>query len=122
MKYLDYYSLCKVLKQFPVIILSFYIAVTSALFTSVPLTQYVYVNDVVTYECATNVAGYTITLFFGTNVMETVTDIQNGKRVTFTAAIEFNSTYVFCFARMGTITNSTNVAYLYIQGNPLKKS
>ena len=82
------------------------------------MTQYVYVNDTVTFECAGfNGTGFTLSFFYGTNVMEIETDLPNGgKRTTFTATSEVNGTDIVCAARMGIMINITEVAYIYIQG------
>ena len=86
-------------------------------FSIVPVTQYVYFNDNVTFECSTNLTGYTLSFFYGTHVMPTETDLPNGgKRTTFTANSTLNGTDIFCLARMGSMTNTTEVAYIYIQG------
>ena len=81
------------------------------------MTQYVYVNDTVTFECSTNLTGYTLSFFYGADVMPTETDLPNGgKKTIFTAIITANGTNIFCLARMGIMTNISEVAYLYIQG------
>ena len=87
------------------------------IFTIVPVTQYVYVNDNVTFECSTNLTGYTLLFLYGTDVMPTETDLPNGgKRTTFTATSEVNGTNIVCAARMGIMINNTEAAYIYIQG------
>ena len=84
------------------------------------MTQYVYLNDTVTFECATNLTGYTISFLFGTDPMDTITDLSNGgKRTTFTATSEINGTNIICLARMGIMIFNTDAAYLYIQGMPI---
>ena len=93
---------------------------TIGIFELVPVTQYVYLNDTVTFECATNLTGYTISFLFGTDPMDTVTDLCNGgKRTTFTATSGINGTNIICLARMGIMTFNTDAAYLYIQGMPM---
>ena len=42
------------------------------IFTIVPETQYVYLNHNVTFECATNLTGYTLTFSYGGAVDATV--------------------------------------------------
>ena len=82
-----------------------------------PETQYVYLNDSVTFECATNLTGYTCFFFYGTDVKEVETNLPNGgKKTIFTATSQVNGTYIFCVARKGSVTNSTDLAYIYIQG------
>ena len=81
------------------------------------MTQYVYLNDTVTFECATNMTGYTITFLYETDLMATEINLPNGgKKTTFTAVSAINGTNIVCFSRMGSITNVSDVAYLYIQG------
>ena len=82
------------------------------------MTQYVYLNDTVTFECATNMTGYTINFIYGNNVLPNETTLPNnrGKRTTFTATSSINGTDIFCSAHMNTMTNFTGLAYLYIQG------
>ena len=90
----------------------------SALFTVVPETQYVYLNDTVTFECATNLTGYIINFIYGSNdVLSDETTLPNGgKRTTFTATSNINGTDILCIATMNTMINLTGLAYLYIQG------
>ena len=82
------------------------------------MTQYVYLNDTVTFECATNMTGYTINFIYGKNVSANETTLLNnrGKRTTFTATSNINGTDIICIARMDIMTSSTGLAYLYIQG------
>uniref|UniRef100_A0A1X7V2T8 Fibronectin type-III domain-containing protein n=1 Tax=Amphimedon queenslandica TaxID=400682 RepID=A0A1X7V2T8_AMPQE len=87
--------------------------------TIVPVTQYAYINDTVTFECATNLSGHTLSILYGTDVMPTETDLPNGgKRTTFTATSEVNGTNIVCAARMGIMINTSEAAYIYIQGPP----
>ena len=69
-----------------------------------------------TFECATNMTGYTIDFFYGNNVLPDETNLPNnrGKRTTFTATSNINGTDIFCTASMNM---TTGLAYLYIQGN-----
>uniref|UniRef100_A0A1X7V3Z4 Fibronectin type-III domain-containing protein n=1 Tax=Amphimedon queenslandica TaxID=400682 RepID=A0A1X7V3Z4_AMPQE len=105
---------------FAATILCQFLAPAAGIFTTVPITQYVYVNDTVTFECAGFIgSGYTLSFLYGTDVMATETDLPNGgKRTTFTATSEVNGTDIFCLARMGIMINSTEAAYIYIQGPP----
>ena len=49
--------------------------------------------------------------------MATETDLPNGgKRTMFTATSDVNGTNIVCAARMGIMINTTEVAYIYIQG------
>ena len=71
-----------------------------------------------TFECATNMNGYTINFFYGKTVLPNETTFlgSRGKRTTFIATSNINGTDVFCSARMGMVANQTGLAYLYIQG------
>ena len=42
------------------------------------MTQYVYLNDTVTFDCATNLTGYEIRLFYGNDITSNITDLPNG--------------------------------------------
>ena len=77
------------------------------------MTQYVYVNDTVTFECATNVAQFG--LFFVTypSVMSLVSNSAGMASLNLTATSEVNGTSVTCYASNGT---ATEPAYLYVQG------
>ncbi|XP_019863040.1 PREDICTED: uncharacterized protein LOC109591873 [Amphimedon queenslandica] len=100
------------------ILCQFLVSPSAGVFTIVPVTQYVYVNDTVTFECAGFIGtGFTLSFFYGTNVMENETDLPNGgKRTTFTATSEVNGTDIFCLPRMGIMINTSEAAYIYIQG------
>ena len=101
------------------LLLLFYV-VFIGIFTIVPKTQYVYINDTVTFECATNETGYSIYIFFGgvppsLLISET---LPNGVRMisfNLTATNASNGTDVTCkaFSNDG---NATETAYLYVQG------
>ena len=70
-----------------------------------------------TFDCATNLTGYEIRLFYGNDIISNITDLPNGgKRSEIIATIEVNGTDIVCVFRMGTMTNTT-VAYLYVQGS-----
>ena len=88
------------------------------IFTIVPMTQYVYVNDNVTFECATNVAGEY--LFFIVNgappAFQTSSTQPNGGILISTsikATSQSNGTGVTCYTFSG---NTTKKAYVYVQG------
>ena len=83
------------------------------------MIQYVYLSDTVTFECATNMTGYTIDFIYGNNVSANETTLPNnrGKRTTFTASSNLNGTDILCIASMGITTlETTDLVYLYIQG------
>ena len=90
----------------------------NAILTIVPEIQYVYLNDTVTLDCATNMTGYVINFFYGTKVLADETVLSNGvKRTTFTATSTINGTDIFCSASMDMQKIFTGLAYFYIQGN-----
>ena len=71
------------------------------------------------FECATNMTGYTINFYYGSNLLPNETTLPNkrGKRTTFTASSNLNSTDILCSASMGIMTlETTDLVYLYIQG------
>ena len=82
------------------------------------MTQYVYLNDTVSFECATNMTGYTINFIYGNNILPNETTLSNnrGKRTTFTASSNLNGTDILCIASMGMTLETTDLVYLYIQG------
>ncbi|XP_019860767.1 PREDICTED: uncharacterized protein LOC109589084 [Amphimedon queenslandica] len=88
---------------------------SASIFTIVPETQYVYVNDTVTFECATNVTQFG--LFFVTypSVMGSVSNSAGMASLNLTATSEVNGTSVTCYASNGT---ATEPAYLYVQSPP----
>ena len=88
----------------------------TSIFTILPVTQYVYVNDTVTFECATNLTGYI--LFFESNapVTESLEILPNGGRIisfNLIATIQVNGTSATCRATNGA---ATEPAYMYVQG------
>ena len=100
-----------ILKYFP-------IALGASIFTIVPVTQYVYVNDTVTFQCATNETGYI--LFFDTDVPVIISELteilpNGGRIVSFNliATSQVNGTSATCCATSGA---TTEPAYVYIQG------
>ena len=91
---------------------------SSSLFTTVPRTQYVYLNHTVSLECSTNMTGSQLSFIYSGSVPpQTVitTSLSNGGTmisVNFTATIDFNETTVRCFG-----CNFSDPAYIHIQGN-----
>ena len=78
------------------------------------MTQYVYLNDTVTFECAfTNLSGY----FISRGTIPPVTTLANGSGTmisfSLTATIQVNGTDVTCYTVNG---NATETAYVYVQG------
>ena len=94
--------------------------VSGSIFTIVPETQYVYVNDTVTFECATNVTGFS--LFFVTypSVNDSVSTSNGMASLILTATSEVNGTNVTCHATSRLTTRVTEPAYLYVQGQYTK--
>ena len=94
------------------------LTVSGSIFTIIPKTKYVYVNDTVIFECATNLTGYI--LFFESNAPVTITEsleiLPNGGRMIslkLTATSQVNGTSATCRATSGAATES---AYVYVQG------
>uniref|UniRef100_A0A1X7TCN9 Fibronectin type-III domain-containing protein n=1 Tax=Amphimedon queenslandica TaxID=400682 RepID=A0A1X7TCN9_AMPQE len=87
----------------------------SILFNIVPVTQYVYVNDTVTFKCATNVTQFG--LFFVTNPSVDGLVLSSGGMASLIliATSEVNGTKVTCELPNGA---RTEPAYLYVQGPP----
>uniref|UniRef100_A0A1X7SUV4 Ig-like domain-containing protein n=1 Tax=Amphimedon queenslandica TaxID=400682 RepID=A0A1X7SUV4_AMPQE len=81
-------------------------------FIIVPETQYVYVNDTVTFECAINVSQND--LFFVTYPSVDGSELSSGGMVslTLTATSEVNGTEVTCRALN---VATTEPAYIYVQ-------
>ena len=82
------------------------------------MTQYVYLNNTVTFGCATDLAGYNLFLFVYPSIsisLQSVSLSNGGVMVSFnlTARSEVNGTAVTCRASNG---SATEPAYVYIQG------
>ena len=85
------------------------------------MTQYVYVNDTVTFECATNVTGSGNNMIYfvvGGSIepSKSSATLPNGGvmiSISLTATNELNETDVVCRTLSG---SATETAYLYIQG------
>ena len=105
------------------VITSLYILFSTGidLFTIVPVTQYVYLNYVASFECATNLTGYNVTFVYGPNItidQVTETNLPNGaKKITFPATNEVNGSDIYCVARSESVVTTSTAAYIYIQGN-----
>ena len=96
--------------------------VSGSIFTIEPKTQYVYVNDTVTFECAINEADLNkFDLFFVTypSVNGSVSSSAGMISLNLTATTEVNGTNVTCNAT-GLTTTVTAPAYLYVQGQYTK--
>ena len=86
-------------------------------FTIVPVTQYVYLNDIVTFECATNMTGF---LYFNVGgripPSQITTSLPNGgTKISFsvTATNQSNGTDVTCHVFNDT---ATETVHIYVQG------
>ena len=97
---------------------SIFFILGASIFTIVPETQYVYVNDTVTFECATNQNETESSLTFVTypSVNGSVFTSTGMISLTLTATSEVNGTNVTCHATSGLNTEVTAPAYLYVQG------
>ena len=87
----------------------------ASIFTTVPETQYVYVNDTVTFECAANSTEYINSLMIDTNpLLGGVYPYNHYLTVglTLTATSEINGTSFTCRV----LHDTTEPAYLYVQG------
>ena len=104
-------------KQFKIYSFTLFIVSGSFIFTTVPETQYVYVNDTVTFECATNASEYTNSLMIDTNpTLGGLPLFISYLKVfiTLTATSEINGTSFTCRALH--VVATTERAYLYVQG------
>ena len=92
------------------------------IFTIVPETQYVYLNHNVTFECATNLTGYTLTFVYGGSADEILkqTNLPDGSikvTTTFIVTTTNNGTSVSCIARLNSVFKGiSDLSYVYVQG------
>ena len=102
-------------KQFKIYSFTLFI-VSGSIFTTVPETQYVYVNDTVKFECRTSSTEYINSLMIDTN--PPLGGVYPNKHhhgdvfITLTATSELNGTSFTCRA----LHDTTKPAYLYVQG------
>ena len=83
-----------------------------------PETQYVYINDTVTFECATNLTGHALIFTVGgvIQLSTAVTSLPNGGRkisLSQVATDQLNGTGVVCQDNNG---NAAETVYIYVQG------
>ena len=96
--------------------------IVTGIFTIVPETQYVYLNHNVTFECATNLTGYTLTFDYSGSIDSTLkqTNLPNGGIkiiTTFIVTSTNNGTSVSCIARLNNIFKGISaLSYVYAQG------
>ena len=86
------------------------------------MTQYVYINSTVTFECATNLTGYDIYIITrgAQPSSQTFASLPNGgEMISFnlTATNQSNGTDVTCYTLFN--GNATETAYLYVQGQSI---
>ena len=81
-----------------------FVYLLGTIFTIVPTTQYVWINQTATFTCATNVTGYTLSFSIPAgiaHVTTTVTDLPGGgQRVTCSVTVtsDNNGTSARCLA------------------------
>ena len=99
--------------------------IDASIFTIIPETQYVYLNHNVTFECATNLTGYTLSfnyIFSGESITPTLknTNLPNGGikvSTTFIVTHILNGTRVGCRADHSVNTPMlTSLANVFAQG------
>ena len=92
-------------------------------FTIVPTTQYVWINQTATFTCATNVTGYILSFSIaaGIDKNDAVTDLPGGGQLataSFTVTSENNGAIVRCLAANngGLPVVSDPAGFAYAQG------
>ena len=91
------------------------------IFTIVPTTQYVWINQTATFTCATNVTGYELgfSIIGGIPYDNTVTDLPGGDLLataSFTVTSDNNGTRVRCLADNGAVLMASDPGFAYGQG------
>ena len=105
----------------------YHIILGASIFTVVPVSQYAYVNDTVTFDCATNMTRYSLSFnyYIGPGVslsasLTTLDILGGGKRIiaNITATSQLNGTTVTCTAvnQHGFTMTISKPAYIYVQG------
>ena len=94
---------------------SIFFILGASIFTIVPETQYAYVNDTVTFECATNMTGYLSFVTYPSDI-GSISSSTGIASLNLTATSEVNGTNVTCNAITELTTAVTAPAYLYVQG------
>ena len=96
--------------------------ITIDVFTTLPTTQYVWINQTATFTCATNVTGYSLS-FSIPGELELYLDTQNPSEggtlaaVSFTVTSDNNGTSVSCIADDGVnAPEFTALVFAYAQG------
>ena len=98
-----------------------FVYLLGTIFTIVPTTQYVWINQTATFTCATNVTGYSLgfSILGGIPHVATVTDLPGGgwlATTSFTVTSDNNGTSVRCTADTGDLLTSTTPVYAHAQG------
>ena len=88
----------------------------ASIFTIVPETQYVYVNDTVTFECAINRTEFHLSFVTYPSVNGSISSSPGLASLYLTATSQINGTNVTCHATTGLDSRMTAPAYLYVQG------
>ena len=91
------------------------------IFTIVPTTQHVWINQTATFTCATNVTGYTLSFSIPASVDDTptVADLPGGGQLattSFTVTSDNNGTIVRCLADNGAVLMASDPGFAYGQG------
>ena len=96
--------------------------IAGSIFTIQPETQYIYLNHNVSFTCATNLSGYTLTFDYGGAADETLkeTNLPDGGikiTTTFIVTSGNNGTGVSCIARLNNVFKGiSDLSYVYVQG------
>ena len=94
-----------------------YMYYVAAIFTTMPTTQYVWINQTATFTCATNVTGYTLSFSIPGVSFEPTGDGHLMITVTFTVTSDNNGTSVRCLADDGVDFKVIHLGFAYAQGN-----
>ena len=104
------------------LLIKFLLIGASHIFTIVPETQYVYINHNVTFECVTNLTGYSLSFDYSETVDYTLkqTNLPGGGikiTTTFIVTSGNNGTSVSCIARLNNVFEGiSDLSYVYGQG------
>ena len=94
----------------------------TTVFSIKPITQYVWSNQAVTFECGTNISGYSLSfsipagIIYVTSVMDLLPEDRLAT-ITFIATAATNGTSIRCSADDGNVLHFTEAAYVYVQGS-----
>lgn len=86
-----------------------------------PVSQYAYVNDTVTFDCATNLTGYILLFNYDAevSVSASLTKLNGGKKIiaSIMATSQLNGTVVTCRAvSQDNVATMSKPTYIYVQG------